>query len=319
MMKLEYNGQFEQQPITDVLVSFLDERLANDPKVVYTDADLMLLSGTGGLWEKYPDRVLNTGIQEGNLVSTSAGFSVAGLTPYLHGFTVFVTRRGYDQIFMSAYGGGSMHIIATEPGIRNDWNGGTHMTFEDIGIMRTLPNCYIIDITDNVMLDKVLRQTQDMKGVFYYRMPTHEIVKVYAEDCDMTVGKGNVLVEGTDATIIAAGLLVPEALEAAKMLKEEGISVRVVDMFTIKPLDEELVIDCAKKTGAIVTGENHSVYCGLGEAVARCLGENCPVPLKTVGVKDEFGEVGPQTYLRERFGFTAANLVKNVKEAIAMK
>lgn len=319
-MKLEYTGTLEQRPITAVFADFLEESLEKDPKVAYIDADLMALIGVRDVWKKYPDRVMNTGIMECNMAGVAAGLSLTGFKPYIHSFAAFVARRAYDQIFTSlAYAGKTAHIIGSEPGIRQDYNGGTHMTFEDVALMRCIPGIRIFDITDNSMLLNVLKMTQNMEGIFYYRVPMNEIIKVYPDNYDFKIGKANLLREGKDASIIACGMLVPTALKAAEMLATEGIEVRVVDMFTIKPLDEDMVKDCVAKTGAILTAENASVHGGLGEYVARCVSENCPAFVRSVSIKDEFGEVGPESYLCERFGFTAENLVKEVKELIRMK
>lgn len=322
MFKLNYTGQLEKKPITQVFQETLTNMIQTDPKVVHLDADLMLHTGVLDVQKKHPERVINCGIQEANMIGVAAGMSAVGLKPFTHSFAAFTSRRVFDQLFLSiGYAKKSAHIIATDAGIRQSFNGGTHMVFEDIAMMRTIPNAYVFDITDSVMFTSLIRDTKDLEGLYYFRTSAQQcdITAVYEEGSDFTIGKGNVLREGKDATIIACGLLVSVALEAAKLLESKGISVRVVDMFTIKPIDEELVIDCAKKTGAIVTAENHTVYGGLGSAVSEVLSEQYPAPLLRVGVKDEFGEVGPYDYLKERFGFTPQNLAANVQKAIALK
>ena len=193
------------------------------------------------------------------------------------------------------------------------------MAFEDIAMMRTVPDCRIFDIADGVQFNKLLGRTIDMKGISYYRTPLADNIAVYDEDAEFEIGKGNVLREGKDASIIACGRLVTIALQAAQLLADEGIEVTVVDMFTVKPLDEELVLKCAKETGAIVTAENHSVYGGLGSAVAEYLGEHCPTIVERIGTRDEFGEVGSEAYLRERFGFTPEKIAERVKYAVNKK
>jgi transketolase len=319
MMKFDYTGQLEKNTVQEVLAQTLEELLNADPKVAYIDADLMLLTGLLGLYKKYPKRVFNTGIQEANLVALAAGMSCTGLKPYIHGFAAFVARRAFDQLFMAAYGKPNLRVIGSEPGLRQEYNGGTHMTFEDVALMRTIPNSTVIDVTDSTMFASLLRQTKDLTGLYYFKMPFKNVVAVYADRTDFTIGKGIQLVDGKDATIIASGLLVSVALEAAALLKKENISIRVVDMFTIKPLDEALTVNCAKQTGAIVTAENASVYGGLGSAVSEVLTEQFPVPVLHVGIRDEYGEVGPESYLRKRFGFTPDNLLRQVKKAIALK
>ena len=321
MFKVNYTGELEKKPITEAFKDTLVNMICTDPKVVFLDADLMLASGVLQASKEYPDRILNCGIAESNMIGVAAGMSAVGMKPYTHSFAAFTSRRVFDQIFISlAYAKKSARIIGSDPGIRQEFNGGTHMVFEDIAMMRAIPNACIFDVADSVMFTFLIRDTKDLEGVYYFRTPeSSKITSVYAEGSKFTIGKGNVLREGTDATIIACGLMVSVAIEAAKLLELESISVRVVDMFTIKPIDEELVIDCAKKTGAIVTAENHSVYGGLGSAVSEVLSEQYPAPMLRVGVKDEFGEVGPESYLRERFGFTPQSLVDNVKKVITLK
>ena len=320
MFRVDYNGGLEKKSVKEAFVKFMRQALGEDREVVYLDADLMSCTGMLDVRKEYPDRVLNCGIQECNMVGVAAGMSLMGMKPFIHSFAAFAVRRPFDQIFLSvAYADKSIHIIGSDPGVRQSFNGGTHMSFEDVALMQTVPHAHIFDITDTTNLLSVLRQTKDRKGVFYYRMPREEVEKVYSSDSEMEIGKGNILREGGDASVIACGLLVPAALAAAEILEKEGILIRVVDMFTIKPLDRELVIDCAKKTGTIVTAENASVYGGLGSVVADAVAQEYPVHVRHIGVKDEFGEVGPEDYLCRRFGFTPENIAKVVKEAVAIK
>lgn len=322
MVKTIYNGTYEKTAITEQFLTNLGNMLANDPDVVYLDADLMFAFGAG-LWDlvkKYPDRVLRCGIAEANMVGTAAAMSVMGMKPIIHSFASFVTRRAFDQIFLSgAYGRKTLNIIGSEPGYKQTYWGGTHMAFEDIAMMRTVPNAKIFDIVDGVQFNKLLSQTVNMEGIYYYRTPLADNIAVYDESSEFEIGKGIVLKEGSDATIIACGRLVTLSLQAAELLEAQGIHARVVDMFTVKPLDEELVLECAKETGAIITAENHSVYGGLGAAVAEFLGENHPTIVERIGTRDEFGEVGSEAYLRERFGFTPEKIVERVKEALKKK
>lgn len=322
MVKTIYNGAYEKTAITEQFLTNLGNMLANDPDVVYLDADLMFAFGAG-LWDlvkKYPDRVLRCGIAEANMVGTAAAMSVMGMKPIIHSFASFVTRRAFDQIFLSgAYGRKTLNIIGSEPGYKQTYWGGTHMAFEDIAMMRTVPNAKIFDIVDGVQFNKLLSQTVNMEGIYYYRTPLADNIAVYDESSEFEIGKGIILKEGNDATIIACGRLVTLSLQAAELLEAQGIHARVVDMFTVKPLDEELVLECAKETGAIITAENHSVYGGLGAAVAEFLGENHPTIVERIGTRDEFGEVGSEAYLRERFGFTPEKIAERVKEALKKK
>ncbi|WP_343249878.1 transketolase family protein [Diplocloster hominis] len=320
MIKTNYNGSLEEPIITRQFVDHLAEMMEQDEKLVYLDADLMFAWVMDDLLERFPGRMIHCGIAECNMVSVAAGMSAAGLKPLIHSFAVFISRRVFDQIYLSgAYGRNSMNIIGSQPGYTQGYNGGTHMAFEDIAMMRTVPDACVFDMVDGVQFNHLIEQTKDMNGIYYYRTALQDNISIYEKGSDFTIGKGIILREGTDATVIACGRLVANALRAAELLLDEGISIRVVDMFTIKPLDEELVIDSAKKTGIIVTAENHSVYGGLGSAVAETLAEHDPVPVYRIGMKDRFGEVGPEPYLEEAFGFTAEDVARTVREAVRKK
>lgn len=193
------------------------------------------------------------------------------------------------------------------------------MCFEDMALMRTVPGACVIDVTDAVMFYKLLKATKDWPGVTYFRTPRRGAPDVYSEDSEFCVGKGCVLTEGKDATVVASGIMTATALEAAKLLHEQGISVRVVDPITVKPLDEDLLLRCAAQTGAIVTAENHNVVGGLGGAVAECISEQAPVPVLKVGVADRFGQTGSVDFLREEYGLTAKAIVEKVRYAVAHK
>ena len=322
MVKTIFNGEYEKKPIIEGFVENLEEMLQVDSKVIYMDADLMFAYGNG-MWDmadKYPDRMLRCGIAEANMVSAGTGMSMMGMKPIVHSFAAFVTRRAFDQIFISgAYNSVNLNIIGSEPGYKQTFNGGTHMAFEDIAMMRTVPDATIIDIVDGIQFNKLIRKTVNQNGIYYYRTPLADNIALYDKSTEFEIGKGNVIKEGVDATIIACGRLVTLSLQAALILEKEGISIRVVDMFTIKPLDEELILKCAKETSAIITAENHSIHGGLGSAVSEYLGENYPTIVERVGIRDEFGEVGPEDYLRTRYHFTPEDIVARVKAAIAKK
>lgn len=254
------------------------------------------------------------------MMGIAAGLSATGKVPFAHSFGPFATRRCFDQIFMScAYAKLNVRIIGSDPGVTAAYNGGTHMPFEDMGIMRNIPNVTILEPVDSVMLKDLIKQTAGMYGIFYIRLLRKNAVKVYEEGSTFEIGKAVKLKDGKDVTIIATGILVDEAIKAAKKLEEQGIIARLLNMFTLKPIDKEAIIAAAKETGAIVTAENHNIINGLGSAVAEVLSENCPVPLERVGVQDVFGEVGPENYLRERFGLTADNIVNKVHKVLQRK
>lgn len=319
-MKLRYTGHAPEADVNALASGWFEELFALDDKVVYLDADLMRGLRISGLWEEYPDRVFNCGIQEANMVCVAAGMYLAGYKPYVHSFSPFVTRRVYDQLAVSvAYGQKSVHVIGTDAGILASDNGGTHMSFEDVALIRVLPEATIVDVTDAAMFHAMLLATKDIPGVVYFRTGRRNMPDVYENGTLFNVGEGKVLKDGQDITIIASGIMVATALEAEAMLAAEGISVRVADPVTIKPLDKELILKCARETGAIVTAENANVLGGLGGAVTETVCENYPVPVLRMGVEDQLGQTGSVDYLRKVYGLTAENLVDKVHMALRMK
>ncbi|KUO75253.1 MAG: transketolase [Clostridia bacterium BRH_c25] len=319
-IKIAKENVKEAAAMRDVYCQTLMEMAKEDDSIVVLDADLMSSMGMVKFWKAYPERTFNCGIQEANMIGVAAGLSATGKVPYAHSFGPFASRRCFDQVFMScAYAKLNVKIIGSDPGVTAAFNGGTHMPLEDIGIMRNIPEMTILEPVDTVMLSDLVKQVSDIYGVFYIRLLRKNAVKIYEEGSSFEIGKAVTLREGKDAAIIATGIMVAEALKAAGILAEKGISVKVVNMFTLKPIDKDAVIACAKETGAVVTAENHNIINGLGSAVAEVLSENVPVPLERVGVQDVFGEVGPEDYLKEKFGLTAENIVEKVKKAIARK
>ncbi len=324
MFKVIYDGTAEQKAHKNVYADTIEQLASEDKDVIYLDADLMNSAGTYKFWKEHPDQAINCGIAEANMMGVAAGLSLVGRKPYVHTFGPFASRRCYDQTFLSVgYSKNSVRIFGSDPGVAAAFNGGTHMPFEDMALMRAIPESHVFDLADGVQFAWTLRAVKDLSGVVYMRSTRKNYKKIYAEDSTFEIGKGNVLREGTDLTIIACGLMVGEAMEAAEMLEKEGISARVVDMFTVKPLDAELVCESAKKTGCIVTAENHNIIGGLGEAVASALAGGCKacrgVAFKKHGVTDRFGEVGPVDYLQEVYGLTAKALVETCKQALAEK
>lgn len=310
-----YNGTMDKDPYKNVFGRVMEEILAEDKDVVYLDADLMNSFGTLGLRKKYPDRAVDVGISEANMMGIAAGLSVGGKKPYVHSFGPFATRRSYDQSFLSiAYAGNSARIFGSDPGVTAAFNGGTHMPFEDMALMRAIPTATVLEVTDGAMLTALMHMTKDREGLTYIRTVRKAYPTVYSADHPFQIGKAELLREGKDVTIFAIGLMVGEALKAAEQLAQKGIEARVVDMFTVKPIDEEMVLRCAKETGAILTTENHNVIGGLGDAVSSVLLENgCCVKMRKHGVQDQFGSVGPQDYLQEYYGLTAKKIVENVE------
>lgn len=310
-MKLVYNGEKDSRMFKDMIGKVIEELMEEDPAVVWLDSDLMGCSGTNKQFGK-SDRYINCGIAEANMVGIGCGMSAVGWKPYAHTFGTFASRRCFDQAFLSGgYAGNSITIIGTDPGITAAFNGGTHMPFEDVALYRTVPNATIIDVTDVPMLVDTLKKAKDLSGVKYIRVPRKDSYQVYADGTGFTVGKGTVLRDGSDAVIIACGIMVHEALQAAELLAEQKIEAMVIDPYTIKPLDRDLILSAAKKTGVVVVAENHNRIGGLTSAVQEVLcGTACSFGY--VAVEDEFGEVGPQDYLRSRFDLTADHIVCKV-------
>jgi transketolase len=317
---LRYDGTATSEPLKKVFGSEMRRLIESDPQVVYLDADLMNSFGTLALSREYPDRCIDCGVQEADMVGLAAGLSAVGKKPFVHSFGPFASRRCFDQAFLSVgYAGNSVRIIGSDPGVTAAFNGGTHMPFEDVALYRTVPGGAVIDIADDVALRAALELTKDRPGVTYIRTPRGNVPAVYAKDAPFAIGKANVLKDGRDVTILAAGILVPEALKAADALAAEGISAAVIDAFTIKPLDEDTVLAFAQKTGALVTAENANLAGGLGEAVAALLGERHLTPLERVGVQDRFGQVGPVDFLKEEYGLTAAHIVEKAHAVLSRK
>ena len=314
-MEIVYTGELDRRMMKEVIGKTIADLLAHDEKIVYLDADLMSCVGTAALPAQY-DRAINCGIAEANMIGIACGLSAQGFRPIVHTFGPFASRRCYDQVFLSGgYAGNSVTVIGTDPGICAAFNGGTHMPFEDMALYRVLPDAIVVDVTDAVMLEFCLRNFPCMKGVKYVRSPRKEMARVYPEGTAFRVGKGEVLREGRDAAIVACGIMVHEALQAAQQLEQEGINAAVLDPFTVKPLDTALIQTYADKTGVVVTAENHNRIGGLYSAVRESL--HGTARFGYVAVEDECGEVGPQDYLRSRFGLTAEHIAQTVRNCLA--
>lgn len=295
-------------------------KLGEDPKFVYLDADLMSSIGTKKWADAHLEKAYNVGVSEANMAGLAAGLSASGLKPLAHTFGPFASRRCYDQVFLSiGYAKNNVVLIGSDAGVTAAYNGGTHMPFEDMALYRAMPHSTVIDVTDSAMLESLLPKLIDMPGFKYVRLGRKEVLNVYGAGAEFEVGKAALVREGTDAVVFASGIMVAEALKAARTLEAEGISIAILDMYSIKPIDKEAIIAYAAKTGAVVTAENHNVIGGLGSAVADVLGQNCPTPLEMVGVQDEWGEVGPQDYLQTRFGLTPEKIIEKVKAVLARK
>lgn len=310
----------DEREMRQTLAAALVERAKKDDRIVVLDADLMSCHATKAFKQEFPDRFVNVGIAEQNMIGVAAGMSAMGKIPFAYSFAPFATRRCYDQIFISvAYAKQNVKIVGTDPGITAENNGGTHMPFEDMALMRAIPHMVCFEPTDSAMLEKAVDQIADYQGAVYIRLQRKKAEKVYDQSLDFQLGKAITLKEGKDVTLIASGIMVAKAIAAAEQLQMEGISAKVVNIHTWKPIDEQAILQCAKETGAIVTCENHNVYGGLGSAVAEVVCKNYPVPMCMVGVNDEFGQVGKMPYLAKTYGITEEDIVVKAKEAVAAK
>lgn len=313
-MGIMYNGQKPKKEVFEIIGETFRELFTEDPKVVYIDADLMGSLKTQNLWNDFPNNVFNTGIQEANMVGLASGMYLNGFKPYIHTFSPFASRRIFDQLAVSvAYAHKSVRVIASDAGIMATHNGGTHMCFEDIAMMRALPETCIVDVSDPVMCKAFMKLTKNREGLTYIRTPRRDLKDIYTTDTEFQIGKGKILRNGSDVTLIASGIMVATCLEAAKILACDGISARVIDIMTIKPLDEELVLQCAEETKGIVTAENSNIIGGLGSAVCECVSGKLPTKVLRVGVEDTFGRVGEERFLREFYGLTAENIVQKAR------
>ena len=319
-IKLAALGGNETVEMRTVYCNTLLELARKDSRIMLLDADLMAASGTRPFAKEFPERSVECGVQEANMLGVAAGLSATGKVPFAHSFAPFCARRACDQIFVSgAYARLNVKVVGSDPGITAALNGGTHMPFEDVGIMRGIPGMTVVEPTDTAMLRQVLLQAAAQYGMHYIRLARRIVPKVYDADSEFEIGKAAQLRDGSDLTIIASGYCVAEALKAAEALSRRGISARVLDMFTIKPLDKDAVEKAAFETGAIVAAENHNIINGLGSAVAEALAESRAVPLERVGVQDLFGEVGPAEFLAERFGLNASHIVKKAELVVKRK
>ena len=283
--------------------------------VVVLDADLAGATKTGTFKKAFPDRHFDCGIAEANMICMAAGMSTAGLVPFASSFAMFAAGRAFEQVRNSiGYPHLNVKIGATHGGISVGEDGASHQCCEDFALMRSIPGMTVICPADDIEAKAAVKAAYEMDGPVYLRFGRLAVPVFHSEDFKFQVGKGEVLAEGTDVAIIANGLLVYEAIKAGEILKEMGISAEIINMATIKPLDEELVIAAAKKCGKVITCEEHSVIGGLGEAVCAVLSEKCPTSVRRIGVNDEFGHSGPAAALLEQFGLTASHIVEVAKD-----
>ena len=310
----------EAREMRAVYCETLQQLARENDRIAVLDADLVGSSGTKPFFNEFPDRAIDCGIQENNMIGVAAGMSAAGMIPFAHSFGPFASRRCVDQIFIScAYAKLNVRIVGSDPGVTAAYNGGTHMPFEDMGALMSIPQITLLEPTDSVQLRWMIRQLEKEYGVYYIRMLRKNAVGVFEEGSDFELGRIARLKEGADVAIVCSGILVGEALKAAAALEAQGVSAAVLNAFTWKPLDAETLAEYAAKCGCVVTAENHNITGGLGAAVAAALARTRPVPVEMVGVNDEFGEVGTEDFLRKRFDLTADHIIRAAKAAIARK
>lgn len=287
----------------DAYGQVLAELGAINDKVVVLDADLSKSTKTNDFKKLFPERFFNIGIAEQNLMGTAAGFAATGKIPFASSFAVFAVGRAYDQIRNSiAYPRLNVKIAATHAGLTVGEDGGSHQMLEDIALMRAVPNMTVIVPADGVETRQAVLAAAAYDGPVYIRLGRPKVPVLFGEDYEFEIGKGVVLRDGSDVTLVATGIMVSKAVEAAEALATEGVTAAVVNISTIKPLDDAVLVAMAQKTGAVVTCEEHNIYGGLGSAVAEVLVENCPVPMARVGVEDSFGESGLPDQLLEKYG-----------------
>ncbi|HIQ67415.1 MAG TPA: transketolase family protein [Candidatus Faecousia excrementigallinarum] len=292
----------------------LKELGAEHPDLVVLDADLAGATKTGTFQKAFPERHFDFGIAEANMICAAAGMSTTGLVPFASSFAMFAAGRAFEQVRNSiGYPHLNVKIGATHGGISVGEDGASHQCCEDFALMRSIPGMTVICPADDVEAKAAVRAAYEMEGPVYLRFGRLAVPVFHSEDYQFQIGKGEVLKDGSDVAIIANGLLVYEAIQAAEALEAEGIHAMVINMATIKPLDNDLVLEAAKKCGRVITCEEHSVIGGLGEAVCSLLSEKHPTPVKRIGVNDEFGHSGPAAALLEQFGLTAPHIVDVAK------
>ena len=293
----------------------LKELGAEHDNLVVLDADLAGATKTGVFQKAFPERHFDFGIAEANMICAAAGMSTMGLVPFASFFAMFAAGRAFEQVRNSiGYPHMNVKIGATHGGISVGEDGASHQCCEDFALMRSIPGMTVICPADDVEAKAAVKAAYEMEGPVYLRFGRLAIPVFHSEDYKFEIGKGEVLRDGTDIAIIANGLLTYEAILAGEALAEAGINAMVINMATIKPLDEELVVEAARKCGKVITCEEHSVIGGLGEAVCSCLSEKLPTPVKRIGVNDEFGHSGPAVQLLKQFGLTADHIVEVAKE-----
>lgn len=315
-MKIEKDAKELRAVYAEGLIALAEK----DERIVVCEADLMNANGTKAFLKAFPERTFDVGIAEANMIGVAAGLAACGKIPFANSFTPFATRRCLDQVTIScAYTKLPVKIGGTDPGICAQLNGGTHMSLEDMALMRAIANMVVYEPTDAEQFRQAIPQIAYNDAPTYIRIQRTQADTVFGADYRFKLGKADVLRDGKDVVIFCSGIMVIRSLAAAELLAEQGIDAAVVNVHTLKPLDRETVLQYAAKCRAVVTAENHSVVGALGGAVAELLGEECPTVMRRIGVKDRFGEVGKLDYLEKTFRMTPADVAEAAKSAVAAK
>ncbi len=304
----------------EVFSTSLKQMMEQDSRIVLVDADLAKASGTTGIHAEFSDRAMDCGVAEANMVSIAAGLASYGYIPYVTTFAPFATRRVCDQLAISVcYAQQNVKIVGTDPGISAELNGGTHMGLEDIGVIRSLVGLVIFEPVDAVQLEQAMPAIRDYKGPVYIRLFRKALPDVFGPDYTFDLFKADTIKEGRDVTIFASGMMVQESVEALALLKDAGIDAELINIHTIKPIDRESVVRSARKTGCVVTAENHSTIGGLYSAVSEVLSAECPTVMQAIGMDNAFGEVGKIPYLKQRYHMTKEDIVSACRSVMEKK
>lgn len=291
------------------------ELMRKDEKICILDADLSKPNGTSPIYKEFPERCFDVGIAEANMIGVAAGLSAYGYKPIAFTFAPFATRRVCDQIAVSvAYAKQNVKIVGTDPGITAELNGGTHMSFEDIAVVRSIPTMVIYDAVDDIQVSQAIEQIMHYNGPVYIRMPRKTAQRVFDENYQFKLFQADIITKGKDATVVASGIMVSEAKKAVERLKKEGIEVELISANTIKPLDEETILQSIKKTKHVITCENHNVIGGLYSAISELLADQYPLHVDKIGVNDQFGQVGKYNDLLKEYHMTDEDIYDTIKK-----
>ena len=311
---------YENMEMRQVFSSELEKIMHADERVVCIDADLARANGTLGLRGKFPDRAFDVGVAEQNMASVAAGLAAYGFIPFIGSFTAFATRRICDQVTISiSYAKRNVKIVGSDPGIAAELNGGTHMSFEDIGVMRSIPGMVIFEPVDGMQLAKAMPAIVKYEGPVYIRLFRKPAPEIFGEDYQFDLFQADRLQAGNDVSIFASGIMVAHAVRACAMLKEQGVIADLINLHTIKPVDRESILESVRKTGAVVTCENHNIIGGLNSAVCEVLSAECPAPVHANGIRDHFGEVAKTDYLLKKYKMTPEDIAQAALHVVAMK